>query len=320
MPAMMALVLAAASLVLASSPWLGAWVPAIDALSPAWPLSPMLALAALASARLRGIASIVALAALGLCVPTLLAIPRPNGATTVQADAVRLRVVTHNVWAANDDPAGTAAALLASGADLLLLQEVDQKFAGALPLLRRSYPFYNPCSQSCSLAILSRYPLDRVKYGFRLSDGRPIGPGLIQTRVHLPNGAVFPVATIHLPRGRPLEQDRRQRVSLAAAVRTVDTRSLILAGDFNLVPWSSRLRWLDTAMMPLRRVTSAPSWPARVGDHSFPLPLVPIDHLYAGPDWALAAVHRLDRTGSDHYPIAVDLIWHGPTPMISEAR
>jgi vancomycin resistance protein VanJ len=321
MLAMIAFVLAAASLILASSPWIGAWIPAIDILSPAWPLSAILALAALAAARPRSIATMVALAALGLCVPTLLAIPRPNeGTPPVNGDAMRLRVVTHNVWAANGDPAGTAVALVASGADLLLLQEVDQKFAGALPLLRRFYPFYNPCDQYCSLAILSRYPLDRVRYGFRLPDGGPIGPGLIQTRVHLPNGAVFPVATIHLPRGRPYEQDRRQRVTLAAAVRTVDTRSLIIAGDFNLVPWSARLKWLDAAMMPLRRVTATPSWPARALDHWFPLPLVPIDHLYAGPDWALLAVHRLDRTGSDHYPIAVDLIWHGPKRMVSEPR
>lgn len=321
MVAMMALVLAAASLILASSPWIGAWIPAVDLLSPAWPLALILALAALAVVRLRGVVAAMALAALGLCVPTLLAIPRPDeNMSQSQGNAIRLRVVTHNVWAANTDPAGTVAALVASDADLLLLQEVDQKFAGALPLLRRFYPFSNPCNQYCSLAILSRYPIERVRYGFRRPDGTPIGPGLIQTRVHLPTGIIFPIATIHLPRGRPLQEDKRQRLTLAMAVQTADMRSLILAGDFNLVPWSSRLKWLDAAMRPMRRATATPSWPARALDHRFPLPLVPIDHLYAGPNWALVAARRLDRTGSDHYPIAVDLIWQGPEPMISEHR
>lgn len=319
--AMAALVLAMASLILAASPWLGARVVAIDWLSPAWPLAPILALAALAATRPRSIAAALALTALALCIPVLLAIPRPDAGTSSSQDGtVRLRVVTHNVWVANGDPAGTAATLAASGADLILLQEVDERFAGTLPLLRRLYPYANPCKPSCSLAILSRYPIERVRYGFRRPDGRPIGPGLIQTRVHLPNGVVFPVATIHLARGRAPEQDKRQRVTLAAGVRTVDTRSLILAGDFNLVPWSARLKWLDEAMAPLRRLTATPSWPARVSDYRSPLALVPIDHVYAGPDWALAAVHRLDRTGSDHYPIAVDLIWHGPRPMISDSR
>jgi len=315
--ALIAHVLALASLILAASPWLGAKIVAIEWLSPAWPLAPVMALTVLATARRRIVATALGLTAMGLCVPIFLAIPRPNpGLVSSHSDAMRLRVVTHNVWVANSDPAGTAATLVASGADLILLQEVDDRFAGTLPLLRRIYPYANPCRPSCSLAILSKYPIDRVRYGFRQPDGQPVGPGLIQTRVHLPNGAVFPVATIHLARGRPPEADRRQRISLAAAVRTVDTRSLILAGDFNLVPWSSRLRWLDEAMAPLHRVTATPSWPARALDHRFPLPLVPIDHLFAGSDWALVAVHRLDRTGSDHYPIAVDLIWHGPQPMV----
>ncbi|SEN59972.1 vancomycin resistance protein VanJ [Sphingomonas gellani] len=310
--------LAAAALVLAASPWIGEWAAVLDAVSPAWPAAPILAVGALALACPRGIGAAVALVALALCVPILLAVPHPDAAPQ---GGFRLRVVTHNVWVDNVDPTNTAAALAASGADLILLQEVDKQFANTLPLLRRLYPYANPCRQRCALAILSRYPIERVRYRFRDADGRQVGPGLIHTRVHLPNGAVVPVATIHLSRGRAPGADRRQRAALAGAVAGAsDKRSLILAGDLNLVPWSARLRWLDEALAPMRRVTAVPSWPARVGGRAFPVPLVPIDHLYAGPDWNVAAVRRLDRTGSDHYPVAVDLVWHGPNAMVTMSR
>ena len=36
-------------------------------------------------------------------------------------------------------------------------------------------------------------------------------------------------------------------------------------------------------------------------------PLLPIDHLYAGPGWATVSVRRGPPLGSDHYPLVVTL-------------
>lgn len=300
------ILLALVALMLAVTPWAGAGSPFLDGLAPAWPVAPALAVTALATVRVRSLAAVLALAALALCLPIILAVPRPS-----EGAGFRLTIVTHNVWARNVDPAGTAAALTHSGADLLLLQETNGRFAGMLPALRRAFPYANPCHHRCSLAILSRYPLDRVRYRFRDARGEPIGPGLIQTRVHLPDGVVVPVATIHLPRNEPPASDRLRRRALVKAARRADMRGLILAGDLNLVPWSARLQELDEGFAPVKRATAAFSWPARWAGRSFPAPLVPIDHLYAGPMWRVASVQQLPRTGSDHYPIRVELIWQG---------
>jgi endonuclease/exonuclease/phosphatase (EEP) superfamily protein YafD len=120
---------------------------------------------------------------------------------------------------------------------------------------------------------------------------------------------VVPIATIHLSRGERPGPDRLRRRRLAKAVHGADMQALILAGDLNLVPWSGRLRSLDSGLAPVKRVTAAFSWPARWAGQRFPFPLVPIDHLYAGPVWKVASVQQLPRTGSDHYPIRVELIW-----------
>jgi endonuclease/exonuclease/phosphatase (EEP) superfamily protein YafD len=308
-----------AALLLASAPWTGAWIEAADQLTPAWPLVPILAITVLVLARARSVTTIGALVASALW--TLVFLAQPVPAAAPQA-GVQLRVVTHNVWTDNVDPKATADVLVGSGADILLLQETNGRFASALPMLARAFPYSSPCPRRCPLIILSRYPIEPVKRGSPDRLWRQIAPGMMaDVRIRLPGRAgVVSVATVHLARGQASAADLRQRVAMFQAMQRADGNALILAGDFNLVPWSARMRSLDQALAPVMRATSTYSWPAHVNGLRFPLPLVPIDHVYVGSGWALSAVHRLERTGSDHYPIAVDLIWQGQNTMITTAH
>src|SRR3546814_1418660 len=86
----------------------------------------------------------------------------------------------------------------------------------------------------------------------------------------------------------------------ARALARIDRDALIVAGDMNLTPWAAAMREQDRALAPLSRMTRAPSWPRA-------LPVLPIDHVYAGPDWGLVSARRLPATGSDHRPILVTL-------------
>jgi endonuclease/exonuclease/phosphatase (EEP) superfamily protein YafD len=86
---------------------------------------------------------------------------------------------------------------------------------------------------------------------------------------------------------------------------------MILSGDFNSTPWSFALRRLDGGLAPLTRRTHAFfSWPANVARmrKAFPLPLMPIDHVYAGPDWRTAGLRRLPRSASDHYAVMATFV------------
>jgi endonuclease/exonuclease/phosphatase (EEP) superfamily protein YafD len=46
------------------------------------------------------------------------------------------------------------------------------------------------------------------------------------------------------------------------------------------------------------------SWPATRS----PIPILPIDHLYAGPAWRTVNVERGPHLGSDHYPLVATLM------------
>src|SRR3546814_10032473 len=85
------------------------------------------------------------------------------------------------------------------------------------------------------------------------------------------------VATLHYPRPTSRDQAVRRR-DVARALARIDRDALIVAGDMNLTPWAAAMREQDRALAPLSRMTRAPSWPRA-------LPVLPIDHVYAGPDW-----------------------------------
>ena len=88
------------------------------------------------------------------------------------------------------------------------------------------------------------------------------------------------------------------------------TDRLIIAGDFNLAPWSFTLRRLDQRLGLERRDRAMFSWPARLspkGRLTWPLPVLPIDHIYAGRAWRTVSVTHGPCLGSDHYPTVIRL-------------
>ena len=101
-----------------------------------------------------------------------------------------------------------------------------------------------------------------------------------------------------------------QRAQLIEMIRTRPHDRLILTGDFNSAPWSYGLREIDAKSGVTRRERGLFSYPAG-GDAwdpiSLPLPVLPIDHVYAGPGWATVSVRRGPRLGSDHYPVVMVL-------------
>ncbi len=314
-----AAVAATAALLLSLAPWAGDWIAAADIAAAALPIAPVLAVLAIGFAWRRSVI-VPAIAVIALGIATATFAYEWRDAPKVSTPGRGLVIITHNIAVRNADPAGTIATLAASDADILILQETEGTVRPYLGQLRRSFPYASECRKPCSLAIFSRIPLTRVRYRFRDETGKPFGPGLVQTRVKLPGvTGGFVLASVHLSRRLPLEGQSEARRALAEAAARVGTRSLVVAGDFNLVPWSAAMRDFDAAVAPMRRVTRGLfSFPADFSGHAVPVPVLPIDHLFAGPDWGVRAVRRLPRTGSDHYPLRIELVWQGPDHCVTQ--
>jgi endonuclease/exonuclease/phosphatase (EEP) superfamily protein YafD len=98
----------------------------------------------------------------------------------------------------------------------------------------------------------------------------------------------------------------REHADFLPILRSYPAATTILAGDFNSTPWSFARRRDDRDFGLVRRTRALFTWPL-AGRHRPPFPVLPIDHVYAGPAWATVGVARGPRVGSDHYPVLVTL-------------
>ena len=81
---------------------------------------------------------------------------------------------------------------------------------------------------------------------------------------------------------------------------------LIVAGDFNMAPWTVKLKTFTKATGLGRFNTFHPTWPMRWRDIPL-LPLVPIDNVFASSHFANLGTRVGTQLDSDHRPVVADL-------------
>lgn len=277
----------------------GGVVPVLDVLASFLPLFGAATLAGLLLARRRSGWTIGA-ALLGLVPVAIAVVPElTREIPAPRADALPVRLLTHNVWHYSPDPASIAQAIIDARPDVAMLQEVNGSFRPMLPALDQHFAYTTTCPPGCDLVIFSRWPIADSDYFLKDAAGRKFGPAMLWARIAGPGGRHFTAVTLHYPRPTSRDQAVRRR-DVAQALARIDRDPLIVAGDMNLTPWAAAMREQDRAFAPLIRMTRTPSWPRA-------FPVLPIDHLYAGPDWGLVSARQLPATGSDHRPLVVTL-------------
>lgn len=213
----------------------------------------------------------------------------------------QLKVIQFNVWDKNVDPGRTVDWIVAQHPDIAILEETTPAFRR---LVETKSGWRSLC-QNCEVMIYSRLPQQPTALP-PLSGPKP-GP-LAHARFQDANGP-FNVIAVHNEWPTDEERQQAQEARLAEVIAGFPRERLIVTGDFNSTPWSySRRNW-DRAFGLVRRDRALFSWPAaRIFNRiTLPFPILPIDHVYAGPGWATVSVTRGPRLGSDHYPVVAIL-------------
>ena len=111
---------------------------------------------------------------------------RPEQPGDPDHDARRLRVLVTNVEEENDQFARWQQVVLEQDADIIIVAEVDQRWAEAIAELKSDYPnqIIHPQSNWYGMALLSRLPILESDIRFRVQDDVPS----IDTMVQLPSG------------------------------------------------------------------------------------------------------------------------------------
>jgi endonuclease/exonuclease/phosphatase (EEP) superfamily protein YafD len=219
-------------------------------------------------------------------------IPARTGAT--------IKIVQFNSWGKNAEAATAAAWLIRQDADFIVLQEPGK----LRDRLRRAG--YSPSCLRCGAIVFSRLrPISKFE-GPAATGKSPLISGLVVKDEH----GEFSVLSVHRYWPVRFDETKTQSEEIRSIIEARDHDRLIVAGDFNSTPWSYARRREDKEWGLIRRTIALPTWPAARLSHNrlpAPFPYLPIDHVYAGPDWATVSVERGPALGSDHYPVVVTL-------------
>jgi endonuclease/exonuclease/phosphatase (EEP) superfamily protein YafD len=213
-----------------------------------------------------------------------------------------LRLVTFNVWKRNAHIEDIAAFLADADADLVVLQEVTTAQKTRLrDLSKERYPHMLGTS---GLLILAKHKVRANGHidGAKI-DGWARTPFVLWAQFEI-EGFAFELAGVHLAYPfNPLEQVADTE-ALIAFVRNRNA-PLLVAGDYNLTPWSRKLQRFTRETGLLRYNTFRPTWPTR---RLIPLiPLIPLDNVFSSGEFARLFVTAGSSAGSDHLPIIADI-------------
>ncbi|WP_431963836.1 endonuclease/exonuclease/phosphatase family protein [Actinacidiphila sp. bgisy160] len=211
-----------------------------------------------------------------------------------------LTVVTHNANERNPDPAQTARALAASGADLVAIEELGDNAPAYDKALRAAYPHHVVRG---TVGLWSRHPL---------ADARTVDiapwPRALRATARTPKGPVA-VYVAHLLSVRftpayGFTTDGRDAAAraLAIALRAEPLPRTLLMGDFNGTSDDQALSAVTSQLRSAQAESGAGfglSWPA-----SFPV--ARIDHILVRGLEPRSA-WTLPSTGSDHLPVAASV-------------
>ncbi|CAL9597341.1 hypothetical protein SUDANB105_05349 [Streptomyces sp. enrichment culture] len=210
-----------------------------------------------------------------------------------------LTVATHNVNADNADPAGTARAVAASGADVVALEELR---ASAVSTYEEALaPTYEYHSVQGTVGLWSKYPLSGIepvdiKLGWtramRATVTTPQGPVAVYV-AHLPS------VRVKLEAGFTARQRDTSADALGEAIAHEPLDRVVLLGDLNGTMNDRALNAVTSQMRSTQGAAGSGfgfSWPA-----SFPM--ARIDQILVKGVEPVSS-WTLPETGSDHLPVA----------------
>lgn len=249
-------------------------------------------LALLQAWRAAGLSLLLALVA-GLPVMGLALPPRGPDASP------QLTVYAKNLLFGRGDTPALLADIRASGADVILLQELNSEGGFVLSALSDSHPHRHICqfSPRSGIAVLSRWPLSDPHCSVHRT--------LAAARVATTEGPVWAVST-HLQWPYPASQ-RHALDHEMDFLRSLEGH-VVIGGDFNMAPWGRSVR--DMA----RATGAALLEPIHVTIRPRGVPLS-IDHVLTT---GTGITVRRPRLGSDHYGLVARIHLAAETRLFSQ--
>lgn len=214
------------------------------------------------------------------------------------------KLLSFNVNMNNTNYQGIVDFVSRSQADAAMLIEIGTEWERRLSPLRKLYPHVisEARDDNFGIALFSRYPIFSGEIRYTGEIRRPT----IYAEIEIGGRRVTLAGTHPIPPvGEEHSRLRNDHLNVLGAELKQARGPLILAGDLNITPWSSRYRDLLSRSGLLNAAQGRFvmwTWPANL----FPL-AIPIDHILVSPDFRVDHFKTGPSLGSDHFPLIVDL-------------
>lgn len=217
------------------------------------------------------------------------------------------RLLFANVLMPNRKSARLKAIIRDTDPDLVLLVETDDWWRGQLAWLKRTHPHAveHPRDNTYGMLLYSRLELVEPQVRFLVQDDVPS----IHARLRLRGGGEVELRCLHPRPPAPQEAaaSTERDAELLIVGRDLKRRQApaIVLGDLNDVAWSrTNYEFQDVSGLLDPRI-------GRGFYHSFhakyPFLRYPLDHCFHSKHFRLVSFRRLDRFGSDHFPMCIAL-------------
>jgi endonuclease/exonuclease/phosphatase (EEP) superfamily protein YafD len=189
--------------------------------------------------------------------------------------------------------------------DIIIAMEVNQRWLNELESLKEDYPFdlEQPNEEAYGMALYSKFPLKNTQIKYLKHKNVPS----FHCRVVLESGKEFMLYAVHpvapMPSDKYPDNVGEAEIELVRVGELVSQNQLpsMVAGDFNDVSWSntSRLFGNDGKLNNVRLGRGL----YNTFDANSSIMRWPLDHYYMTKEFKLVEIKRLNKIGSDHFPI-----------------
>lgn len=236
----------------------------------------------------------------------------PNSQKLSSNETPQIKIESFNVNVENKEYSAAINVVRKDKPDVALFIEIQDTWYNNLKTgLKDIFP-YSFRSPGGGLAVFSRIPLEDAR-GVNLDEA---GHHLV-TNLKVNGKTIHFIGTHPMVPVKPWTFHRRNR-QLAALEKYINQQQkpVIVAGDFNLSPWSPYYRkFIKKTNLHNTRLGFGilPSWPrpathVKIPNWFLPLLNIPIDHCFVSKDFGVVNTRISQNGNSDHAAIVVDLV------------
>lgn len=192
-----------------------------------------------------------------------------------------------------------------AGPDVICLVETDQWWAREMEPLHKQYQWAtrHPLANHYGMLLYSRLPITACEIRFVVSPDVPSMRAVIQLR----SGHELVIHAVHPPPPLPNSPSygRDAELVLTGCEIGRDGRPTVVIGDLNDVAWSYTAKLFQRVGRLVDPRVGRGMFSTFHANHL--LARYPLDHVFHTRDFSLKELRRLGYTGSDHFPIVVEL-------------